>query len=175
MHPNSPSPNVLSYKQYTSKRLTEGKSTLNAETVLEFQDLLWSDPDQYTQGWARNSRGVSYVFGADVVKKFCRDMDLDLIARAHQVVQDGYEFFADRRLVTIFSAPKYCGEFDNNAAVMIVSKNLECSFEVLKAMDNPPRVRARLKQPNAPPIDKMKRRKKKPMKSGVGMSGERVK
>ncbi|VDL77273.1 unnamed protein product [Nippostrongylus brasiliensis] len=87
-------------------------------------DLLWSDPDQYTTGWARNSRGVSYVFGADVVKKFCRDMDIDLIARAHQVVQDGYEFFADRKLVTIFSAPKYCGEFDNNAAVMKVNKDL---------------------------------------------------
>ncbi|KAK6012902.1 hypothetical protein OSTOST_21917 [Ostertagia ostertagi] len=70
-------------------------------------DLLWSDPDQYTQGWAKNTRGVSYVFGSDVVKKFCRDMDLDLVARAHQVVQDGYEFFADRRLVTIFSAPKF--------------------------------------------------------------------
>ncbi|KJH49659.1 phosphoprotein phosphatase 1 [Dictyocaulus viviparus] len=109
-------------------------------------DLLWADPDQYTQGWAKNTRGVSYVFGPDIVKKFCREMDLDLIVRAHQVVQDGYEFFANRRLVTIFSAPKYCGEFDNNAAVMIVNDNLECSFEVLKAMNNPPKVRARIKQ-----------------------------
>ncbi|XGW03320.1 hypothetical protein V3C99_014929 [Haemonchus contortus] len=130
-------------------------------------DLLWADPDHYTQGWARNTRGVSYVFGADVVKKFCRDMDLDLVVRAHQVVQDGYEFFADRRLVTIFSAPKYCGEFDNNAAVMIVSKNLECSFEVLKAMDNPPRVRARLKHSNALPINKMKRRRKKVLRGSM--------
>ena len=35
----------------------------------------------------------------------------------HQVVEDGYEFFADRQLVTIFSAPNYCGEFDNAGAV----------------------------------------------------------
>ena len=31
----------------------------------------------------------------------------------HQVVEDGYEFFAKRQLVTLFSAPNYCGEFDN--------------------------------------------------------------
>ena len=31
-----------------------------------------------------------------------------------QVVEDGYEFFAKRQLVTVFSAPNYCGEFDNS-------------------------------------------------------------
>uniref|UniRef100_A0A915CY71 Serine/threonine-protein phosphatase n=1 Tax=Ditylenchus dipsaci TaxID=166011 RepID=A0A915CY71_9BILA len=61
-----------------------------------------------------NTRGASYVFGADVVVDACRTLDIDLIARAHQVVQDGYEFFANRRLVTIFSAPHYCGQFDNS-------------------------------------------------------------
>ncbi len=30
-----------------------------------------------------------------------------------QVVEDGYEFFAKRQLVTLFSDPNYCGEFDN--------------------------------------------------------------
>ena len=30
-----------------------------------------------------------------------------------KVVEDGYEFFAKRQLVTLFSAPNYCGEFDN--------------------------------------------------------------
>ncbi|PIO57795.1 hypothetical protein TELCIR_20785, partial [Teladorsagia circumcincta] len=41
-----------------------------------------------------------------------------------QVVQDGYEFFANRKLVTIFSAPHYCGQFDNAAALMNVDENL---------------------------------------------------
>jgi serine/threonine-protein phosphatase PP1 catalytic subunit len=52
---------------------------------------------------------VSYVFGGDVVANFLRKNDLDLIVRAHQVVEDGYEFFHQRQLVTIFSAPNYCG------------------------------------------------------------------
>ena len=34
------------------------------------------------------------------------------------MVEDGYEFFADRGLVTVFSAPNYCGEFDNCGAMM---------------------------------------------------------
>lgn len=46
-------------------------------------------------------------------------------------MEDGYEFFNQRRLVTIFSAPNYCGEFDNYGAVMTISKDLLCSFELL--------------------------------------------
>ncbi|KAK6745393.1 hypothetical protein RB195_011865 [Necator americanus] len=95
-------------------------------------DLLWSDPDNYTKGWASNTRGVSYVFGPDVVFEMNHILDIELVARAHQVVQDGYEFFANRKLVTIFSAPHYCGQFDNAAAVMNVDENLLCSFTILR-------------------------------------------
>lgn len=47
-----------------------------------------------------------------------------------QVVEEGYEFFARRQLVTIFSAPNYCGEFDNAGAMMSVDDTLMCSFQV---------------------------------------------
>jgi len=95
-------------------------------------DLMWSDPDADITGWAENDRGVSYTFGADVVGKFLQKHDFDLVVRAHQVVEDGYEFFADRQLVTIFTAPNYCGEFDNAGAVMAVDESLMCSFRILK-------------------------------------------
>ncbi|KAL5991690.1 hypothetical protein ACLOJK_012599 [Asimina triloba] len=91
-------------------------------------DLLWSDPGRDVQGWGMNDRGVSYTFGADKVSEFLQKHDLDLVCRAHQVVEDGYEFFADRRLVTIFSAPNYCGEFDNAGAMMSVDESLIESF-----------------------------------------------
>lgn len=96
-------------------------------------DLLWSDPGgRDMKGWGMNDRGVSYTFGADKVSEFLTKHDLDLVCRAHQVVEDGYEFFADRQLVTIFSAPNYCGEFDNAGAMMSVDENLMCSFQILK-------------------------------------------
>merc|ERR1711907_35899 len=98
-------------------------------------DLLWSDPEKNISGWGDNDRGVSYTFGGDVVTKFLEKHDLDLVCRAHQVVEDGYEFFAKRQLVTLFSAPNYCGEFDNAGAMMSVDETLMCSFQILKPAD----------------------------------------
>lgn len=66
--------------------------------------------------------------------------DLDLVCRAHQVVEDGYEFQSERQLVTIFSAPNYCGEFDNAGAMMIVTKDLVCSFKIIRPASHKSRI-----------------------------------
>jgi len=59
------------------------------------------------------------------------------------VVEDGYEFFAGRRLVTLFSAPNYCGEFDNAGGMISVDENLMCSFQILKPSSRAARFAAR--------------------------------
>lgn len=102
-------------------------------------DLLWADPlnpdmldpdaDElppiFTEtGFGPNERGVSYVFSPEVVDRFLSRFGLDLVVRAHQVVEDGYEFFANRSFVTIFSAPNYCGEFDNAGGIFCLSRNI---------------------------------------------------
>ncbi|KAL0414082.1 UNVERIFIED_CONTAM: Serine/threonine-protein phosphatase PP1 [Sesamum radiatum] len=102
-------------------------------------DLLWSDPCKDVQGWGLNDRGISYTFGADKVSEFLLTHDLDLICRANQVVEDGYEFFANRQLVTIFSAPNYCGEYDNAGAMMSLDETLLCSFQILKPVAKKPK------------------------------------
>lgn len=71
-------------------------------------DLLWSDPADMEQDWEANERGVSYCFGKKVIVDFLARHDFDLVCRAHMVVEDGYEFFNDRILVTVFSAPNVC-------------------------------------------------------------------
>ena len=53
-----------------------------------------------------------------------------MAAFVFKVVEDGYEFFAKRQLVTLFSAPNYCGEFDNAGGMMSVDETLMCSFQV---------------------------------------------
>ncbi|KAJ7079205.1 calcineurin-like phosphoesterase [Mycena crocata] len=114
-------------------------------------DLLWSDPEKGVQGWATNDRGISFTFGPDVVARFLQRHDLELICRAHQVVEDGYEFFAKRRLVTIFSAPNYTGEFDNAAGMMSVDAALLCTFQILRPKEKPSMAASRGKgRPSAP-------------------------
>jgi serine/threonine-protein phosphatase PP1 catalytic subunit len=96
-------------------------------------DLLWSDPSHLTDGWANNDdREISVVFGKDALNEFLKRHNFDLVCRAHQVVEDGYEFFAGRKLVTIFSAPNYCGEFDNAGAFMKIDDSFMCSFQLIK-------------------------------------------
>lgn len=68
-------------------------------------DLLWSDPAEIETDWEASERGVSYCFGKKVILDFLAKFDMDLVCRAHMVVEDGYEFFTDRVLVTVFSAP----------------------------------------------------------------------
>ncbi|KAH7287742.1 hypothetical protein KP509_32G071600 [Ceratopteris richardii] len=102
-------------------------------------DLLWFDPDKEVFGWGENDSGVSFTFGTDTVEEFLEKHDLDLICSAHQVVEEGYEFFVERRLVTIFFAPNYCGEFDNSGAMMSVDESLMCSFQILKAAEKKPK------------------------------------
>ena len=98
-------------------------------------DLLWSDPERGVEEYGDNDRGVSFTFGENVVKKFAQKHDIDLICRAHPVVEDGYAFFSRRQLVTLFSAPNYCGEFDNSGAMMSIDDTLMCSFQILKPTD----------------------------------------
>ncbi|KAJ7038222.1 Metallo-dependent phosphatase-like protein [Mycena alexandri] len=99
-------------------------------------DLLWSDPSDTALDWEDNERGVSYCFGKGIINDFLVRYDIDLICRAHMVVEDGYEFWNDKTLVTVFSAPNYCGEFDNYGACMSVSEDLLCAFELLKPLDS---------------------------------------
>ncbi|KAI6180196.1 Serine/threonine-protein phosphatase [Aphelenchoides besseyi] len=95
-------------------------------------DLLWSDPDQYTKGWQSNTRGVSYVFGPDVV--------VDMLQKA------GFGF--DRTCSPMSLKDKWmssigylsCGQFDNAAAMMMVDETLTCSFAIFRPTAKPVRL-----------------------------------
>ncbi|GFO23685.1 serine/threonine-protein phosphatase [Plakobranchus ocellatus] len=102
-------------------------------------DLVWADPhpDPSVTGWQPNTvRGASFFFGQDVVEKFLKENDLDLVCRAHDVMQDGYAFSGPgQKLVTVFSAPNYAGVHDNSGAIMTVSDDLECAFKILRPVN----------------------------------------
>lgn len=89
-----------------------------------FSDLMWSDPWD-DEGWAKSDRGAGHFFGPNIVKDFNFRNGLELIARAHQMVMEGYQFwFSPKNLVTIWSAPNYCYRCGNMASIMKVTDQL---------------------------------------------------
>lgn len=90
-------------------------------------DLLWSDPDDRS-GWGISPRGAGYTFGADISEQFNHANGLKLVARAHQLVMEGYNWSHEKRVVTIFSAPNYCYRCGNQAAIMEVDEQMNTTF-----------------------------------------------
>lgn len=56
-----------------------------------FCDLMWSDPEE-TETWAISPRGAGWLFGARVAAEFNQINGLELICRAHQLVQEGLKY-----------------------------------------------------------------------------------
>lgn len=92
-------------------------------------DLLWSDPDDRC-GWGISPRGAGYTFGQDISEAFNHNNGLTLIARAHQLVMDGFNWSQERNVVTVFSAPNYCYRCGNQAAIMEIDENLKYTLYV---------------------------------------------
>ena len=122
-------------------------------------DLLWSDPDDRC-GWGISPRGAGYTFGQDISEAFNHNNGLTLIARAHQLVMEGYNWSQDRNVVTIFSgtshasrlflqsyitnileAPNYCYRCGNQAAIMEIDEHLKYTLYVAPRSGKRPRVR----------------------------------
>lgn len=87
-------------------------------------DLLWSDPEDIDT-WAMSPRGAGWLFGKHVVAEFNHINDFTLIARAHQLIMDGYKYWFKKDLVTVWSAPNYCYRCGNVASILQINEQLE--------------------------------------------------
>ncbi|KAG0745840.1 hypothetical protein G6F57_008070 [Rhizopus arrhizus] len=95
-------------------------------------DLLWSDPEEI-QGWGYSPRGAGYLFGGDVVEAFLHTNGLKFVARAHQLVMEGYKPMFDHKIVTVWSAPNYCYRCGNVAAILQLDEHLNTEYKMFDA------------------------------------------
>eukprot|EP01117_Protostelium_nocturnum_P017398 TRINITY_DN7085_c0_g1_i1.p1 TRINITY_DN7085_c0_g1~~TRINITY_DN7085_c0_g1_i1.p1 ORF type:complete len:313 (+),score=49.32 TRINITY_DN7085_c0_g1_i1:181-1119(+) len=97
-----------------------------------FCDLMWSDPEDI-ETWQVSPRGAGWIFGSKATLDFNNLNGLDLVARSHQLVQEGYKFmFPEESLVTVWSAPNYCYRCGNVASILALNENLDREFKLFK-------------------------------------------
>lgn len=92
---------------------------VNPSESEELTDLLWSDPgDNNLNGLKVNKRGAGHLFGKDVVYKFLKENNLNMIIRGHQYMPNGMEIKFDGKVITVWSAPNYCGKHTNIGTIL---------------------------------------------------------
>jgi len=84
----------------------------------QLADLVWSDPENEEPNWKKNSRGAGYVFGENQVRAFCNLNNIEFITRSHQLAMEGYQWFFNNQLITVWSAPNYMYRSGNKASIM---------------------------------------------------------
>lgn len=104
-----------------------------------FCDLVWSDPEDI-DSWAISPRGAGWLFGAKVTNEFNEINGLNLICRAHQLVQEGHKYWFDQKLVTVWSAPNYCYRCGNIASILSFPDSETREAKKFSAVPNESRV-----------------------------------
>jgi len=90
-----------------------------------YEEMLWSDPRADLAGKQLSTRGAGIEFGQDVTFEFLRTNQLALIVRSHECVSEGYDLVHNGRLMTLFSASRYCGLQTNKGAFLSMKNDLQ--------------------------------------------------
>ncbi|TMW57085.1 hypothetical protein Poli38472_003010 [Pythium oligandrum] len=99
-----------------------------------YEDMLWSDP-RSIQSRQPSERGAGVEFGVEVTNNFCLVNKIALVIRSHECVQEGFEILHGGRLITLFSASRYCGTQMNKGAFLTLGPELQPEIQQFYAHD----------------------------------------
>ncbi len=91
-----------------------------------FFQIMWNDPKMKVKGFTDSFRGPGIkFFGEDVFDSFLKENNLELLIRAHECFPEGFRWFFQKRLLSIFSSTNYRGSFSPNpASYAVIRKNV---------------------------------------------------
>ncbi|KAH0576574.1 Serine/threonine-protein phosphatase [Spironucleus salmonicida] len=99
-----------------------------------FTDCLWSDPDSKVPTFSASTRGAGYLFGPKAVEQFNHLNGVSVVARAHQLAPQGYQWWFANTCVTVWSCPNYFYKCKNLASIMCVDEQNNYKFDVFDAV-----------------------------------------
>jgi len=86
--------------------------------------IIWNDPKERLKGFAESFRGPGIkFFGEDVFNNFLKLNNLKYLIRAHECFPEGYRWFFNNRLLSIFSSANYRGFYSPNPASYAIVRN----------------------------------------------------
>ena len=127
-------PENLEILDQIKKLKKEKMSSSELMTIMKgvFQ-ITWNDPKEDLKGFKDSFRGEGIKFyGKDVFDEFMDRYELKYLIRAHEVFQQGFKFFYDKRLLSIFSSANYRGEAFPNPASYAIIRNKKIFAEIIK-------------------------------------------
>ena len=97
---------------------------INENTAKSLLQIMWNDPKLKLKGFTESFRGRDIkFFGEDVFTDFMRENKLDYLIRAHEMFPEGYKWFFNERLLSIFSSANYRGMLTPNPASYAIIRN----------------------------------------------------
>ncbi len=88
--------------------------------------IMWNDPKSGLEGFSDSFRGPGIkFFGNDIFENFMKYNNLKYLIRAHEYFPEGYRWFFNNRLLSIFSSANYRGSYSPNPASYAIIRNNE--------------------------------------------------
>ena len=98
-------------------------------------EILLNDPREFVDGFIPGTRGEgTFFFGPDAYYRFAERNKVKLFVRAHEVKKQGFEYYFNRKLISIFSSRYHKGK----AAILRVNVEFPDKHEIAIVPEPPP-------------------------------------